>query len=78
MPEEWRKAFGPTNLIEGMEMLSVVAFITQHGARLAVKSVAAYVDNNCALAALVRGSAKIRSVSYHRSNVLVLRPEIRY
>ena len=39
-------------------MLSVVAFTIQNGARLAGKSGAVYVDNNCALASLVRGSAK--------------------
>ena len=63
LPEEWHKARGPTSLIEGMGMLSDVSFIIQHGARLAGKSVAVYVDNNYALSSLIRGSAKSEALA---------------
>ena len=58
MPQVRRKASESTNLIDGMGILSIVAFIVEHGARLADKAVAVYIDNNCALSALVKGSAK--------------------
>lgn len=56
VPIDWHIAIGPTNLIGGMEMPSAVAFIAERGARLAGRSVASYVDNKCALAALVKGA----------------------
>ena len=58
VPIEWHRAFGSTNLIEGLEMLALVSFVVEHGPQLAGRSVAAYVDNNCALTALIKGSAK--------------------
>ena len=58
MPKAWATAFSSTNLIEGMEMLSVVAFLYEKGPSLEGKSLAIYVDNNCALSALVSGTAQ--------------------
>ena len=76
-PLEWHAAFGETTIIYGVEMLAVVAFICDRGASMAGKSVSVYVDNNCALSALVKGAAKSDVLS-NLVQIFVLCAEIRY
>ena len=57
------QALRSTNLIEGLELMAVVVFIYENGPMISGKSVAIYIDNNCALSALVKGGAKSEVVA---------------
>ena len=64
LPPERPIAFDSTNLIEGVELLSLVAFVMEQKEILAGRSVVEFVDNNCALCAAIKASSRSDVISH--------------
>ena len=56
-PKFWIRLFHRTNLIYGLELLALLGFIFANRHRLKGSSINAYLDNNNALCALIRGDS---------------------
>lgn len=57
VPKAWNEAFHKTNLIYGLELLALLGFIYMNRALLANCTVNIYIDNNNALASVIRGDS---------------------
>ena len=57
VPKVWVEAFRRTNLIYGLELSPLLGFVFMNMALLANRTVNIYIDNNNALAALIRGDS---------------------
>ena len=57
VPKYWAIEFIRTNMIYGVEMLALLAFIFTMRRRLAGKSINIYIDNNNVLCSLIRGDS---------------------
>ena len=64
VPKYWATAFVRTNMIYGLEMLALLAFIFTMRHRLAGKSINIYIDNNNALCSLIRGDANTEIIAH--------------
>merc|ERR1719158_1830588 len=60
--EKRKRTFAPTIYIYGLEMLAVLAALTEKGADLGNKSATFYIDSNNALLAILKNSAKPTSI----------------
>ena len=56
-PKFWTRLFHRTNLIYGLELLALLGFVFANRRRLRNSSINAYLDNNNALCALIRGDS---------------------